>query len=225
VRTAGSESWHVSIEDEQTTHAVLFVRDACGLTPDDDPVVPPRLVGEVPDLGSSMTRSDRTRASAAWTDWWRRVAEFEGAKELGEITEGATREDALRRLTAAYAAVFDPPDFECLAAWPTLQSMSRTTCQQALRWHRHSATPIPPDHARWLVTKAVAEEACAAFHVSPSRLNAAVIALAVEGTWWNFPQPGVLLCSQEVLNEDGLFAPLLRETFARRLALGGRPVG
>jgi hypothetical protein len=39
--------------------------------------------------------------------------------------------------------------------------------------------------------KALAEEVCAANMVSPERLNAGVIALGVEGTWWNFPQPGV----------------------------------
>jgi hypothetical protein len=61
--------------------------------------------------------------------------------------------------------------------------------------------------------KAVAERVCADNMVSPGRLNAGVIALSVEGTWWNFPQPGVVICSREVLSDISLFAPLLRRAF------------
>jgi hypothetical protein len=132
MRKAESDSWRVSIGDGQTTHAVLFVRDACRLTPADDPIVPTHLVGDVPDLSSRLTKGDRTQASSAWLDWWRRVIEFEGAKELGEFTQRTAQSDAVRRLAPSHREVFDPPDFESLATWPSLQSMSRTICEQAL---------------------------------------------------------------------------------------------
>lgn len=69
--------------------------------------------------------------------------------------------------------------------------------------------------------KAVVDDVCAEYQVSASRLNAGVISLAVEGTWSSFPRPGVLLCSENVLKEDALFAPLLRDTFTQGLALAG----
>lgn len=210
VRTAGSASWRVAIEDDQTTHAVLYVRDACRLTPE-DPMVPPRLVGEVPDLSSALTDSDRTQASVSWLDWWGRVVRFEGVSQLGGFS---TQRDVVRER----GAVFDPPDFQTLSRWPSLQSITRMTCEQALRWHKRSHTPSAQDRKRWQVMKAVVDEVCTDFQVDPSRLNAAVISLTVQGTWWHHPRLGVLLCSQGVLDDEELFAPLLRDAFTQGLA-------
>jgi hypothetical protein len=184
-------------------------------------VAPPRLVGDVPDLSSSLTEGNRIQASTAWLDWWKRVIEVEGAIELGEFTRGASQGNAVRKLATAHRAVFDPPDFESLAGWPSLQSISRMTCAQALRWHSKGHTSSPQEKERWRVMKAVADDLCAEYQVSASRLNAGVISLAVEGTWSSFPRPGVLLCSEEILKEGAFFAPLLRDAFTQGLALTG----
>jgi hypothetical protein len=59
----------------------------------------------------------------------------------------------------------------------------------------------------------VAERVIEDHHVSPERVNAAVIVLPVEGKWFNLAMPGILLCSQEFFFDDGHFARELQTTF------------
>ncbi len=199
----------------QAIHAVLYVRDACGLDPPADPVVPPRLAGNVADLAPKCSPTDREQAVAGWLEWWRRMVAVEGASLLGEVSSGAGGAVPQRRDVARQ--VFDPPRFDSLGASPPLGRLARTSCEQALRWFTPSRTRSETSRSRAM--KVVAEEVCAANRVSPGSLNAGVVALDVEGPWWNFPRPGVLLCSRDVLADLSLFSPLLRRAF--EAGLGG----
>jgi hypothetical protein len=222
MRTGFSESWRVSIEDDQTAHAVLYVRDACGLVPPDDPVVPPRLIGDPPPSPISFTGEERVDAAPAWFGWWQRVVAYEGAAGLGELISPDGGDQALvHKLAEEHSKVFDPPDFTSLAAWPPLQAMARATSEPALRWRSSGPRRTPDDDSRWQTMRAAALEVCAAFEVSADRLSVGVISLAVEGNWWNLPRPGVLLCSQAVLMDQGLFGPLLRRSFIEGLSRTG----
>lgn len=90
----------MDIANEQAAHALLYVRDACGLTPADDPMVPPTLADQVPDRSSMLAGGDPLEAASDWLDWWKELVRFEGSLYWSRLDglETAIREaaDAVR---------------------------------------------------------------------------------------------------------------------------------
>jgi hypothetical protein len=211
------DSWTVtSALASQTLHATLFVRDAFHLKPDDEPIIPPRLNGDVPDLSRLVSSLDVREAAIAWTPWFDRALDF----ECQLLLEPALTPPSI---DAARAGFFDPPEFLSMWAWPALQSVARAAHREALRWGKvHSS--LSKDalrHAhRDSVVASVAWETCASLHVSPARLRASVLVLDVEGVWSAYPEPGLLLCSTNVIRKESLLKEALREAFIQNL----RPV-
>jgi hypothetical protein len=220
VGRANAESWRItSAVASATLHATLFLRDAFHLKPDDESVIPPRLVGEVPDLSALVSNLDVREAAIAWTPWFERALDFE-CDSLVESPEVGTSRDRDR------AGFFDPPEFASLWAWPALRSVARAAHREALRWSKFHATWSNDALRHALRDSAVASvawETCAALHVSPSRIRASILVLDVEGEWTTYPRPGLLVCSANVLRREALLHDALRETFLKTLneELGG----
>jgi hypothetical protein len=226
VRPVDTDSWHLSTSfGNATLHATLFIRDAFHLKPEEDATLPPRLVGDVPNLSALVPGFDPFEAALEWTSWWRRAVEYEASVALGEFEEGEDQ-DFLRNVAAARAKVFDPPNFESMSDSPSLRPLAKAAHREALRWSKYrSSRSNPALHlgTRDSVVTRVAWETCVALHVKPSQLSATVIVLDVDGTWRSFPRPGLLLCSASVLRKESLFEDYLRETFLESLGRSETP--
>jgi hypothetical protein len=189
----------------------LYVRDAFGLEPVGADV-PPSLDGviQVNELNTDL--SDRRDLSLAWLTWWRRLIDVTVATQSGD-GRGAMQRDELRRAhVSARQSVFDPfEDFESLKDFPSLRSAAQQTWRQGVDWtDAHVAKVLRPGSS---IPKNVAELVIQEHHVSPERVRAAVLVLAVEGRWSHITNPGILLCSQEAFFDDALFATELKKTF------------
>lgn len=226
VRPVDTDSWHLSTSfGNATLHATLFIRDAFHLKPEDDATLPPRLMGDVPNLSALVPGFDPFEAALEWTSWWERAVEYEASVALGEFEEGEER-DALRDMARARARVFDPPNFESMSNSPSLRSLAKAAHREALRWSKYRlsrSNPALHQEARDSVVTRVAWETCVALHVKPSQLSATVIILDVDGAWRSFPRPGLLLCSANVLRKESLFEDYLRETFLESLGRSETP--
>jgi hypothetical protein len=226
VRPVDTDSWHLSTSfGNATLHATLFLRDAFHLKPEEDATLPPRLMGDVPNLSALVPGFDPFEAAQEWASWWERAVAYETAVALGEFDDADG--DHLRDMATARAKVFDPPNFPSMSATPSLQSLARAAHREALRWSKYrSSRSNPALHrvARDSVVTRVAWETCVALHVKPSQLRATVIVLDVEGSWRSSPRPGLLLCSANVLRKESLFENYLRDTFLDSLGVGERPV-
>jgi hypothetical protein len=208
---AGGESWRIGIGGDQAVHALLFIRDALRLTPSGADV-PPRLRGDLAQAEGALGSDERTEISAAWLEWWRRFIHVQGAAERGELTGVADPSEGRARQRAAVFAVFDPPEFACLGDSLALQAAARRVGNEALTWGAERGA-APQERSAWRARKAVAEAVIAEYQVSPARVSAGVIVLAVRGRWSHIPEPGVLLCSEEFLADSEAFLPALKRTF------------
>jgi hypothetical protein len=226
VRSVDADSWHLSTSfGNATLHAALFIRDAFHLKPEDDSALPPRLVGDVPNLSALVPGFDPFAAASEWVSWWERILEYETSVALGEFREHEDR-DYLRDMASARAKVFDPPNFQSMSDSPSLRSLAKAAHREALRWSKYRSSrsnPALQRGTRESVVTRVAWETCVSLHVKPSQLSATVIVLDVEGSWRSFPRPGLLLCSATVLRKESLFENYLRETFLESLGLSESP--
>jgi hypothetical protein len=222
VREVDAESWHLSVNfGSATLHAALFVRDAFHLKPDDDDGLPPRLIGDVPNLSSLVPGFDPFEAALAWTSWWERVVNYEGAVALGDHSEGSG-EEILRAMSSARAKIFDPPAFASMEDTPSLRSLARVAHREALQWSKYHSSKLDPlvqRATRASVVSRVVWETCASLHLTPSQLRATVLVLDVEGSWRSFPRPGLMLCSANVLRKESHFEDSLRDVFLENLGL------
>jgi hypothetical protein len=226
VRPVDTDSWHLSTNfGNATLHATLFIRDAFHLKPEDDAALPPRLMGDVPNLSALVPGFDPFEAALEWASWWERAVAYEASVALGEFEDGADR-DSLRDMAAARAKVFDPPNFSSMSDAPSLQSLAKAAHREALRWSKYrSSRSNPALHhvARDSVVTRVAWETCVSLHVKPSQLSATVMVLDVEGSWRSSPRRGLLICSANVLRKESLFESYLRDTFLDSLGRSEAP--
>jgi hypothetical protein len=247
MRLAGSESWRVAVGGGQAEHALLYVRDACQLTPS-GPEVPPKLAGGVERIDLGFSSNEMAEASGGWTEWWRQYVQVEGLNQLGDRGV-ATSTEFRRSCRAEIARVFDPRDFDHLAGCPSLQEAARRSCEQALVWWRDNrqngrqalsvpssletldswnqgirrsgvTAPIDQNSSGWQSMKDIAEAIMDDYQVGAQRVRAGVIVLAVEGIWSNIPQPGVLLCSEAAIADGPLYAAELRRAIESGLIKG-----
>jgi hypothetical protein len=144
--------------------------------------------------------------------------------ELGEFTMDLDPNEGRVRQRVAFHGVFDPPEFESLAASPPLQEAARRTCRKALLWWRDNPGSIRTDASNpkdaradristWSSRKSVAEAVIEEYQVSSSRVNAGIIVMGVAGRWSRIEEPGVLLCSEETFADDALFPADLKKAF------------
>ena len=109
MRLAGQPSWSMAIDEPHNLLVALFVRDAAGLRPDTDPVIP----ALTPAVATNQTLAAAAglAASIQWAGWWARLLDAD------HLTPTAT-----------------PPDLPELADSPELQEVLRTRYPDAIRW-------------------------------------------------------------------------------------------
>ena len=212
---SNADSWQLtSGVASATAHAVLFLRDAFQLKPEDESHIPPHLLGDVPDLSAIAPDHDAREVATSWTAWWEHALAFEVAGLCGDDGSDRARDEER-------AQFFDPPEFASLSESPSLRSIARSAHREALRWSKFHSAPSP-DALRYALRDSVASpvvwETCVARHVSPGRLRATVLALNVEGLWATYPRAGVVVCSLGVLRKESHLQECLREAFHQTLA-------
>ena len=211
MRMFESSGWSLSLSSIQAVHIVLYVRDACQLTPTGHDVPPP-LIGSVENLDLGFSLVDHTRASEQWLQWWRRVVHAEGQAQL-DFGQRADLLDAQpRALLTGRIHGFDPlEDFQSLEASPLLRGAALRSWRQGASW---STTYMSRGVGeRTQLARSVAESITRERQVGPERLRACALILSVTGNWSCLSEPGLLLCSNAKYQDDAQFALELKEAF------------
>ncbi len=217
MRRSGSSSWRLALDRGQSAHIVLYVRDACGLTPV-GPDVPPPLLGEVQVLDLNLSPDDQSKMALDWLDWWRRLIHIEGQISLGHMFGVERNDDLITALGGARNSVFDPfEDFQSLEESPLLRDAAMKTWKQGVQWCQlHQSRQIR--HSSTLPLS-VADSVILDMRVSPERVRAAVLIFSVIGEWSYISEPGVLLCADQTYEDESLFAAKLRLAFESGIEL------
>ena len=207
----------MSLDRGSVAHIILYVRDACRLTPS-GPDVPPPLIGEVQVLELNLSPAKHSEVSQAWLEWWRRYIHVQGQIELGHNFGASRSADRIHAIGNAISSVFDPFEgFESLEDSPLLKDAAVKTWRQGAEWfelygtrrNRHGLT----------LPLTVAESVIRDKRVSPERVRAAVLIFGVIGKWSNLLEPGLLLCTEETYADESLFATELKRTFESGIEL------
>jgi hypothetical protein len=208
-------SWQVVMDPGRSANFLLFVRDTYNLSPV-GPDVPPPLTGEIDRLNQELEDSDLVKLNEAWLEWWRRSIHLEGKIQLGDRSgTPQIEQDYLHVIVAAQRAAFDPPRFECLSNCLKLQDAAQRTWTSFDAWYRASKPNRPVWNSSILAS--VAEEVIQERKVSSARVRAGITFLRVEGVWKYMPEPGVLLCSGGLLENDQKFATELKKAIESQL--------
>lgn len=212
---AGTASWRVEVGDSQLCEIALFVRDAAGLRSDSNDVPP--LDGPVPQPMPFPTEDERTTARRDWTAWWRALVGYE-ARQWSAHT-GANRASFRDRI-ADRDAVCDPPTFEALADRPALRRAAQTAFADFRTWEasmpRHRGGAAPPG---WELIRQVVEDVAFDGQVPFAALQAKIVTVRVQGSWWQRVAPGCALCSPAALATPTTAHAVLRDaldSFVRR---------
>lgn len=222
MRQIGSESWRFGEETAQIPHGLLFVRDALGLDVEGAADIPPRLAGDVPNLGHLLAPRLHLEAAAQWPSWWRAVVQQEVAMHLGQgDIEGRQRRTTMR--------VVDPPEWSSLDDQPALQAAARATFEQGCQWFDSKRRPLqPPQHQaglfEWRATKDIAERVAAELGVSVGLITGFVMVFLVEGVWWELTSSGVAFCSLTATQHSEIAEIIQRSVFASGVP-GGPTLG
>lgn len=219
MRTAGHGSWSFAIDVPTLSHVALFVRDACGLQVAHSATIPPPLSQDVPDRSPLLSSAAREAAGAEWPSLWDAIEVCEGAAllEASPVQGYAIRQ---ARPVSCQKRLLDWPNLEPLSERPALRDAFQLTYNEGTEWfaqRRRSIVGNGNDAARNLVgygmVGAIAE-AVVAEHAAPSEpVCCSMLVLDVKGNWFQFPIPGVLACSEEIVRDKGALRPLLEEAF------------
>jgi hypothetical protein len=207
MRVAGSESWTFRHGIAQLPHAAVYVRDATGLEPAPDSVVPPCLGVLDDERRDVLDEAGRAEAGAQWLRWWRGLVAAEATRRgsPGEVVQdsfwpgydgsiaglGPGDQSALQR---AVAAAFDDG------------------CSWLRRWR--SAVPETDRMCfEWHLVRDVAEDVARRRQVSPGAVRGAVVVLRVEGNWWAGFGSGVAACSVACAQDPQIARDVLLEAF------------
>lgn len=215
MRLAGSESWRVGRNHgDQALHVALYVRDRFQIVAN-GPDVPPSLIRRVPTSQIPTEFQNAGDLCAQWLWWWRHLTDVNGRQLLGSNSRDVDKIGPSQKPNAE-SRYFDPFDgFQSLDAHPQLQGLVTASWKQGIEWSRTFISPIPKRGST--VPREVAKSVIAAFQVSPERVNAGVIILAVQGHWSTIVSPGVLLCSDSTYADDARFSSELRRAFESQL--------
>ncbi len=193
-----TSSWRLEIDGDQSAHLILFVRDACDISPIGLDVPPP-LIGGVAKHDLGLNPLETAELTKAWSTWWRKFLHNEGDIVLGESYRALSRE------------VFDPPRFESLANYRPLQEVAQRLWPLGEPWRLYSPYIHQP------LTENVAKCVLETQGVGADKLRANVKVLLVEGMWSSIPEPGLLLCSARLFDNREFYALELQKAFESRL--------
>jgi hypothetical protein len=124
-------SWQMTIDEPESLHLVLFVRD-CYRLPVAAAGQPGPLEPAVPDLTGSLDEPGRRAAAAAWPMWWERALDHHRVASR-PLPDGASTADRLRQ-SQRLAAVADGPEFSFLSDTPALREAARAAFGPFQQW-------------------------------------------------------------------------------------------
>ncbi|MBO0835563.1 MAG: hypothetical protein J2P28_08595 [Actinobacteria bacterium] len=216
---AGRPSWRFGYGNGNCSHllAALFARDSARLAIPPAPDVPPSLAsewlaGEPAAALSVLSEADLAAATDQWLAWWRALLVDTVAEAGSRPPADADAAAILAWVGSRHAAVFDPPDFDSLAAAPELRVVVRAT-QEA--WPR--GLPDRPGSFNYQLIRFIAEATAAYYGVSMEAIDATAHVLDVRGSWWHLAGPGCVLCSPGATADMAVAEQMLRAVFASRL--------
>jgi hypothetical protein len=205
--------WRLALESNQATHLVLYVRDACQLTPTGYNVPPP-LLGHIDPIELGLSPDEQSKASAEWLQWWLRIVHARGQSQLDFSKERADAQVQPTYVPKPHE--FDPFEgFKSLEKTPLLRDAAIRTWRSGAEWSKEYQSR-EVGHRNELVRSA-AESTIQKHHVGPEFVRACVFVLSVEGNWSCLTEPGVLLCSVDTYKNDRQFALELEVAFAAGL--------
>jgi hypothetical protein len=213
MQRTGSASWRFGHGDQGYLRTALLVRDALQLPAGAADDIPPRLTEDAPDLRDLIPPAEQGTAGQQWADWWRRLV-GQAVREAGQRWTSPPSEDfdaIIRHRFAGRDEVFDPPEFESLAAEQPLQSAVRAVCAMRL--------PEPEQRGHdekvfaWAIARDVAERTAAELGVPIGDLAGSADVVEVQGLWWYLAGPGSAICSGAAARDPGTAASILREVF------------
>jgi hypothetical protein len=214
VESSQTPSWRFSADNSQLLHLALFVRDAAMLDIRPSPDMPPQLAWDLPPHQSVVPAGQRAAAVMQWTEWWRRLLDYE-VNEARE-SEFERDDDAAYRaemMASRHSDVFDPPDFESLAGTPVLQTAVRATFGAGLeRYNEPSGQRLAS--FPWDTVRNAAESTAHERGVPLSRMRAVVHLLEVRGLWSYIAAPGLALCSSSIAADHDTASAFLQEVFS-----------
>ncbi len=216
MKFAGSKSWSFTESaGEQFVHSTLFVRDAFGLQPKGDPLVPPPLVNGPGPRNWRADWPEREQAGQDWVGWYRAALATVVNPRAGEI----------RGHLAAIEATFDEPGFESMAARPGLQCAARDAWADGSRWSgalgpRPGIDGPQPSLIAWDLIRQTAEDVAFDRYVDIGAVHGHVVVLDVQGSWWQEAGRGVMTCSANALKSAATAHAIVRRVFESGLERG-----
>jgi hypothetical protein len=206
MHVAGSESWRVSVDLPDLMHLPLYTRDAAGLEVPVGGSVPPPLSGVAPRT-TAWSEPLRSSAASEWRSWWATAieCELECRSLMRRRFAGGTSERPSRLEILACRERAQHLHGEAL---PTIIDGLRG---EARAWFQERKPAWASQLHIPKCAGAVADEVADLLDMPIGRVTAEITVLFVEGAWWRHVKRGILLCSDAVLADDELIAPVLRE--------------
>jgi hypothetical protein len=192
--TPGNKTWQVTEDSPTDLLIALYLRDAAGLLPAGDPVLPPidpALAPRPSLVPLPPERQDALRRE--WEAWWRRLVRPTNYPRLWEL---------------------EPPDFEPFAGSPELRQLLRERYREAKRWAdaRHELFHDAAverlhrgDHDVNIVVAAVKREL--GHRIEPFHLDVLVLPVADPDIW--VIGPSSIVVSTGLRNEPAAFRDAL----------------
>jgi hypothetical protein len=207
MRLAGSESWTFGHGIAQLPHAAVYVRDATGLEPPPDPVVPPGLGVPDDERRDVLDETGRAEAGAQWLRWWRGLV---AAGATDRVSPGEVIQHGFWPGDDGRIAGLGPGDQSALQR--AVAAAFDDGCSWLRRWR-----PPEPDASQecfeWYLVRDVAEEVARRHKVSPGAVRGTVVVLWVEGKWWAGFGSGVTACSVACAQDPQTARDVLLEAF------------
>lgn len=226
-------SWRVSIDSlPAILHEAIFLRDAVGLVVESSVEIPPRLRGGIPDYSGHFSLEWRTSSGLRWALWWSELVRWSVTPQLVSLLSDPTT--ARGKFTESYSSpaplfLTEDRDAFTTAELDRVRGLATqwiTSQRNELRESRKpSLLPLSDSESLGSVARGTAAQLGAPIDA----MKAVVVTLALSGEWSHKPIEGALLCSEDTMENEAIFAPLLAETFVsgfyRRgvVDLPGRP--
>ena len=226
-------SWRVSVNSMPAIlHEAIFLRDAVGLAVESSVEIPPRLRGGIPDYSGHFSLEWRTSSGVRWALWWSELVRWSVTPQLVSLlSDPMTSRGKITDNYSSPAPLFLTEDRDAFVAAELdhVRDLATQWIASLRNELRESKKPSPLSLSDSERLGSVARGTAAQLGAPIETMKAVVVTLAVRGEWSHQPIEGVLLCSEDTMENEAIFAPLLAETFVSGLYrrevvdLPGRP--